>query len=353
MVHHPTRTLIMARVKRLLVAVGVWCFFAWPSAAQLIINEIMYHPASHDPREEFIELHNIGSSTVNLTSWTLSGGVDFAFPTNTSIPAGGYLVIAGDRQTFTNRYPGVANVVGSFVVMRVSSLPGHNLTNWLNTLGNTRNDIHLNNQLGERVDSVEYADEGDWAIRRHGLLDLNHRGWTWWAEHDGLGKSLELVNPAMPNEYGQNWAASFVDGGTPGAANSVRSSNIEPLIIEPRHFPVVPQPAQTVYVTARLLDEQPSGVTARLFYRDASTTTPPPFTNVVMLDDGVHGDGIASDGIFGASIPPFPNNTVIEFYISATDAQANTRTWPAPALPAEDEVGDPAQLANALYQVDN
>jgi hypothetical protein len=29
---------------------------------------------------------------------------------------------------------------------------------------------------------------------------------------------LELINPALPNKYGQNWAASFVMNGTPWAA---------------------------------------------------------------------------------------------------------------------------------------
>ena len=48
-----------------------------------------------------------------------------------------------------------------------------------------------------------------------------HRGWQWSDAHDGGGKSLELINAALPNEFGQNWAASLVDGGTPGRANSV------------------------------------------------------------------------------------------------------------------------------------
>ena len=33
----------------------------------IVINEIMYHPASQDPRDEFIELHNREATNVNLT----------------------------------------------------------------------------------------------------------------------------------------------------------------------------------------------------------------------------------------------------------------------------------------------
>ena len=48
--------------------------------------------------------------------------------------------------------------------------------------------------------------------------------------HDGGGRSLELINSVMTNNAGQNWAASLVDGGTPGAANSVAATDIAPLI---------------------------------------------------------------------------------------------------------------------------
>ena len=343
----------MASIARLLF--GVLCVFslAVPARAQVIINEIHYHPLSENSREEFIELLNVSSNTVNLSSWSVNGGVDFLFPTNASILPGRYLVLAAHRPTFMALHPGVTNVIGDFVVMRVTNILGRNLTNWLNVLGNGRNSLNLNDHLGQRIDSVDYADEGDWALRRRGLLDSNHRGWTWWSEHDGGGKSLELINPALPNEHGQNWGASLVPGGTPGQANSIHSNNIAPLILETRHFPVVPVPGQSVFVIARLRDEQPNGVSAALFYRDTTGTAPPPFASLTMFDDGAHGDGVAADGIFGAIIPPHPNNTVIEFYVSANDLPGNTRTWPAAVLPGLDQVGAPEQLANALYQVDN
>ena len=302
--------------------------------AQVVINEIMYHPASENVLEEYIELHNRATTNVNVSGWRFSNGVDFTFPASTIMPANSYLVVAAHRQTFIAKYPGVANVIGD----------------WVGVLSNSRNDIDLDDASGNRIDSVEYADEGDWgAVRVRGPLDRNHRGWEWLKEPDGLGKSLELVNGALPNEHGQNWRPSITVEGTPGAVNSVSSADIAPMILQVRHFPVVPGPADSVTITARLLNESASGVTATLRWR-VDSATPPPFTTAPMFDDGAHGDGVANDGLFGVVVPAHADNTVIEFYIGASDAQSNTRTWPAPAL---DEFGMPGQFANALYQVDD
>jgi hypothetical protein len=329
---------IMARWNLRIVSVIALISGGLSSNAQVVINEIMYHPASENVLEEYIELHNRATTNVNVSGWRFSNGVDFTFPPNTIMPPNGYLVVAAHRPTFITKYAGVANVIG----------------NWVGVLSNSRNDIDLDNASGSRIDSVEYADEGDWAVRQRGPLDPGtggqpHRGWEWYKETDGLGKSLELVNGALPNEHGQNWRPSITVEGTPGAANSVVNGNIAPMILQVRNFPVVPGPTDAVVVTARLLNETASGVTATLSWR-VDSVTPPPFTTAPMFDDGAHGDGVANDGLFGATIPAQPNDAVVEFYVSASDAQSNTRTWPAPAL---DEFGTPGQFANALYQVDD
>jgi hypothetical protein len=317
------------------IASSVVALAASTAGSQVVINEIMYHPSSENVAEEYIELRNLASTDVNLGGWTLSRGVEFTFPSNTILQANGYLVVAANRQVFTNKYPGVLNVVG----------------NWVGILSNSRNDIDLEDANGDDVDRVEYADEGDWAVRRRGLIHFNHRGWIWYKEHDGLGKSLELINPALPNEHGQNWAASIPAEGTPGAVNSVLAANIAPLILEVQHFPVVPSSSDIVTVSARLLDESASGVTATLNWRVDGA---PGFNSAPMFDDGAHGDGAAADGLWGAFITPAQaNNAVVEFYVAASDAQSNARTWPAPTLPALDQTGGAFQGANALYQVDD
>jgi hypothetical protein len=63
------------------------------------------------------------------------------------------------------------------------------------------------------------------------------------------------------------------------------------------------------------------------------------FTNEValpMADDGVHGDGAALDGIYGAVIPASAATTgqMIRYYLTAADGQAHTSRWPLAEDPA-------------------
>src|SRR4051812_45100975 len=81
---------------------------------QPVINEIMYHPASTNLLEDFIEIYNPGTNAVDLTGWKITKGVNFSFPSNTVLAAGGYLVVAADAPTFANKYPTVNNFVGGW-----------------------------------------------------------------------------------------------------------------------------------------------------------------------------------------------------------------------------------------------
>ncbi len=72
-------------------------------AQQVIINEIHYNPLDPTPdpdgtedAQEFVELHNPGTTAVNIGGWKLSGysAAGYTFPANTMIAAGGYIVVA-------------------------------------------------------------------------------------------------------------------------------------------------------------------------------------------------------------------------------------------------------------------
>lgn len=326
-----------------------------PAWSQVVINEIMYHPASENVREEYVELWNRSATNVNLTGWKFSGGVDYAFPNGTIVNAGAYLVVSAHKASFVAKYPSVpsARVVGDWVVVRTTNVVGNVLTSFENTLSNTRNTINLRNAADDVVDTVGYADEGDWAIRQRGALDLGYRGWRWYREHDGLGKSLELINPDLPNEHGQNWSASSPAEGTPGAVNSVFSSNVAPLLVGAVHQPAVPRSTDPITIRCRVINETAAGLTVQVLWR-IDSATPPAFTTTTMFDDGLHGDGLAGDGVYGASLGTQPNNAVIEYYVYARDTQGNERTWPGPAIGAPDDGSGPTgQVANALLQVDD
>lgn len=299
--------------------------------ADVLISEIMYHPSSENPAEEFIELYNSGAAPVSLAGWQITSGVNFTFPA-VSIPSGGYLVVAANAGAFSAKYPTVTNFIAG----------------WTGQLSNSSNTITLRDALSVKVDEVDYSDDGDWGQReRDEPPDFGHRGWGWNSDADGLGKSLELINALFDNSEGQNWKSSTAAEGTPGAANSVASSDIAPIITNAAHFPLIPAHTASVAVYAKITDDHASAITATLHWRVDGA---PSFAAAAMFDDGAHGDGGVGDGVFGAILPPQANLAIVEFYFEASDATANTRTWPAPA---KDYTGSLGQFCNCLYQVDD
>ena len=333
---------------------AAWQTFSLPTPGQpneqdhpdVIISEIMYHPYSddftaEDTGAEYIELFNRGATAVSLRNWQITDGIAFTFP-NVVLDAGDYLVVAADPHVFAGLYPDTGNVIGG----------------WDGRLGNSGETVVLYDEAGEVVDSVHYADNGDWGVRELGPVDRSHRGWGWRDDHDGSGKSLELVCTALPNDCGANWSASDPNGGTPGWANSVAIADAAPLIAEVAHVPVIPGPTDPVTVTARVAGRANEVLEVRLHYRvDHSefvdldsypTFDANDYLVVTMVDDGAHGDALARDGLYGADIPAHPDGTVIEFFVEASDAAGRARTWPAPSWVD----GEARQVTNALYRVD-
>lgn len=298
-------------------------------AADVVINEIMHHAPSHDPREEYVELYNRGDAPADLTGWRFDQGVTYAF-TGGTLGAGGYLVVAADAVRFAAKYPGVSNVVG----------------NWTGRLSNNRESIRVVDAAGDTVDRVEYAESGDWALRRRGPVHFGHQGWEWEQAADGGGPSLELVNAGLTNDTGQNWSSSTAPAGTPGRANSIASNDVAPLIRDVAHSPAIPRSSEAVTITARINDELGAPASVMLFHR-VDSMSPPAFSSLVMRDNGTSGDAVAGDGTYTAVLPARSDKSVVEYYVRAVDAGGNARTWPAPT----DASG--TQGANALYQVDD
>lgn len=317
-------------------------------AQTVVINEIMFHPGlgrpgypgyvPEDLNQEFVELLNIGSKPVRLKGWQFDQGISFVFPDVTLAP-GGFLVITADRDVarfkaaYAARYPAVG---GSTV-----------LGGWTGKLSDNGEEIELVDAAGERVDSVRYATEGDWALRREGEpypgKESWWRGWRWANSADAGGKSLELIYPQLPNDTGQNWTASLTDGGTPGGPNSAAQTAVAPFILDVQHRPAVPKSTDPVAITARLVSMPGISATVTLFcHLDGAGE----FVSTPMWDDGAHHDGAAGDGLYGARLEPLPDRTIVEFYVQAA-AAGLTRTWPSPT----DAQG--THGANALYQVDD
>ncbi len=145
-----------------------------PRQDSIVINEIMYDPPSDEVAGEFIELFNRGATTVDVSNWRFTDGIDFTIPSGTTIPPNGFLVVAADQDWMRSTYGTIA-VVGNFS----------------GRLRNTGDLIRLVDQWGNLVDEVDYQPGG-----------------TWPNLANGGGTSMELRNPWMDNHFASAWADS-------------------------------------------------------------------------------------------------------------------------------------------------
>jgi hypothetical protein len=152
----------------------------------LRITEIMYNPVGGDAYE-FVELQNIGSTTIDLSGVSLDGEVSFIFPNGASVPPQGVLVVSSDNNpaAFTARYPGII-VAGRFS----------------GALDNGGGRLLLKDRNGQVIESVDYSDGGGWP-----------------AGADGGGASLEIIRANGDPDDPANWRAS-VPAGSPGVVDT-------------------------------------------------------------------------------------------------------------------------------------
>jgi hypothetical protein len=165
-----------------------------PQPSHLVINEIMFDSAESNDAE-WVELFNAGTQTVDLTGFGLVDNapahVHVIIPNGHTIAPGAYFTVRfriGDNFPFTPDFDGAGQV------------------SW--QLDNSGDAVILYDGNSTVVDSVAYGVADPWPTAPH-----------------GTGPSLELLNPSYDNTIGSNWSASAATGGTPGAQNSVFTSN--------------------------------------------------------------------------------------------------------------------------------
>jgi hypothetical protein len=127
-----------------------------------------------EPGDEWIELFNRSNQPVDLSGWSLQGGVDFTFPAGTTIAPSAYLLIADDEATLQAKHPAIS-IAGSFN----------------GGLSNGGERLLLADATGNPADEVDYSDSGRWPIYP-----------------DGGGSSLELKDADADNRIPEAWTAS-------------------------------------------------------------------------------------------------------------------------------------------------
>lgn len=164
---------------------------AWGAGRTVVVSELMYAPLP-DPAGvestsdyEFIELQNVSAAAVNLGGAYLTNAVTFVFPAGTTIPAGGFLVVPAKRSVFQARYGTAATLTGGF-------------SGNLSASGET---LELRAANGSVWLSLTYDSSGAWPSRA-----------------DGLGSSLELIDPQGDLDDPANWRSSTEYQGSPGKA---------------------------------------------------------------------------------------------------------------------------------------
>ncbi|HEX2076372.1 MAG TPA: DNA/RNA non-specific endonuclease [Longimicrobium sp.] len=182
-----------------------------PGNTNIVLNEILQDPqAVLDASGEWFEVHNRGTTAVNLQGWTIASLNDAAHVISGSVvvPAGGFVVLGRNGNTATN-----GGVTVGYVYAGTTTLNLGNGTDWL----------ALRDGSGASVDSI---------------------AWT----SAVAGTARALIDPASDNlnVNGSAWTNCGVpfgagDRGTPGAANTACSGgagSVSLSINAPRQIPV-------------------------------------------------------------------------------------------------------------------
>ena len=169
----PCSSIRWATATSLLLSMGL-LFAPVCMHAAVVINEINYHPDTDEQREEYIELYNTAPTSVGLANWRFVQGISYTFSAGTTLSGYGYLVVARDRAHIISLF-NISNVVGDFI----------------GQLDDGGERVTLVNDGGTTIDTVRYNDQ-----------------WPWPAAPDGVGSSLERVNPDDVGDHPRNWRGS-------------------------------------------------------------------------------------------------------------------------------------------------
>ena len=267
------RTVIMGAVAAVFVAL-IHPGAAVAAPTDVVINELMYSPASELDGDEFLELKNAGATPVDLSGWCFTG-ITLCFAPGTTIAANGYLVVARDAARFTQTYGVTADAV---------------YTGGLSNGGET---VALKDAGGATIDTIAYVDRAPWP-----------------GTPDELGPSLELIDATAENNDPVNWAASTATSrSTPRRANSVAGVGVGPHITNVVADPAIPNANQAVTVSATVSGQTSALVRYRVDFGAEQT--------IAMASLG--GDS------YSATLPGVAAGHLLRYRVEATNAARTSR----------------------------
>lgn len=170
---------------------GISVIFASSAARgadhDVVISELMYNPAGSQDYE-YLELTNRGATAVNIGNWSFASGIQYTFPTGTTLNPGQRIVVTGSPTLIADRYGlGASSVFGP----------------WTGRLDNAGERVTLVDANDGLIVEVDYDDSAPWPTGG-----------------DGDGRSIELSDLARNGNVGRFWRPSRDLLGSPAAANS-------------------------------------------------------------------------------------------------------------------------------------
>ncbi len=173
--------------------------FLLPDTLPVLVSELHYHPADPSNEEqllghtgsndfEYLELHNPGSTPLDLSDYQFTSGITLTLPEGSVLPAGTSAVVVGDSSCFIQRHGTTPTILGDY----------------RGKLSNDGERIALTSPLGQNIIDFTYND-------------------TWQRRSDGQGYSLTLVEDLLSETDQTLWSleSSWIDSGilngTPGA----------------------------------------------------------------------------------------------------------------------------------------
>ena len=164
----------------------------------LVISEIMYTPAPRlDGRNiEYLELYNSNPFFEDISGHTISGDINFTFPTNTILAGGAFLVVAAvpaDIQSVYNINNLTGPYTGSF---------------------KKKGSLTLSDKQGTILLAIPYQNASPWPVAA-----------------DGTGHSLVLAHPSYGEADERAWGISEMVGGSPGGPEAYRPSPLRNVVI--------------------------------------------------------------------------------------------------------------------------
>ena len=162
-------------------------FTGSPQPEEIIISEVNYHSEDSRDAGDWLELHNAGDYTVDISGWEIKDQQplhSFVIPEDTYLEPGAFLVIANNLEKFTSQHPDVTNYIGSLGF----------------SLSNDAEVITLLNDREVVMYAMSYTDSHPWPVGA-----------------DGEGRTLEYGSDGMDPSLPEAWFDGCI-GGSPGTA---------------------------------------------------------------------------------------------------------------------------------------